>query len=485
MMPRLNHLPSTSTAKEAVELIESFSKALSIEQSSPSLRTLRLWRTKGWLSKGSHRFTRRNLLEALGIMSLCADGIATGAAAQKVAKLDDNALEALVLAQTNMATTKSRDFAEVTLTLLAQGVVRQHHRIRRGSIVGLVRPEQNPNESTPLALRQAMARLGRLYFEDGQEDRAASVHQLLVHCMEPLAHWAPSILCSLPETSDLVLIDPDYRVPSEDCEAIVEQAQGSRLEDLIERRLHSQLMHTLERLGSDADAAYTTIREFIARHPLATTEELQTLRTNPELPNDAVVFVHSFIYSSIHADYAVKGFIRRCYHCQAPIDREGRCFLHGCREDHPQVCQSQPVPQMEAHVAQTEVLKYWVDPAREELRLFDSLRREGIQAVLYPRQDQCDVAVGDAVGVDIKDYRGPATLARRLNRGIAGLRDWDRKIIAIADRRIRSNTDYITHLKEQLNPRVRNDVEILSVSATIKELCQLNQHTASNHETET
>lgn len=379
--------------------------------------------------------------------------------------------------------TRSQRFAKVTLALLAQGVAQQYHLVRKGSIVGLIKQGQKPVEGPPIALRQAMAQLGRLYFEEGQEDRAASIHELLTHCMTPLAHWAPSAIHTLPQASNVVLIDPDYLVPSEDCEAIIEQAPGSRMEDLIERTLHRQLMFTVEGPGRDAAAVYTTIREFIARHPLATARELQVLRANPELPDDAVAFVQS-IYIPVHTDHAVKGFIRRCYHCQAPIGRDGRCFLYGCREDHPQVCQGQPVQQMEAQVAQAEVLKYWVDPARDELRLFDNLRNVGIEAVLYPQLDQCDVAIEDAVGVDIKDYRDPECLAQRLNHSIVGLSDWDRKIIAITDRRVRSNTDYIARLREKLNPHVRNDLEILSVSETIQKLCQL-QHTSSNYETKT
>ena len=482
MTATINQLPSESTAKEAVQLIASLSEDLSIRHSPPSLRTLRLWRTKGWLSKRSRQLTRRNLLEALGIMRLCADGIAAGAAAQRCAGLDDERLTALVLPQENNAESKSMDFAKVTLELLALGVIEQHHRVRRGCITGLVKFGQLEAESTPVTLRQAMARLGRLYFEEGQEDRAASIHELLGLCMAPLSHWAPSALCSLPELAGLVLIDPDYRVPSEDCESIMEQAPGSRLEDLIERGLHSRLMSTVERLGSDAAATYTIIREFIVRHPLVTEVEFRELRSRPEIPDDAVAFVQS-IYIPVHANHAVNGVINRCFYCLAPIGRDGRCFLQGCREDYPTARQDQPVRQGEASVAQAEVLKYWVDPARDELRIFDSLRQASVQAVLYPRLDQCDVAVGDDVGVDVKDYRDPASLARKLNRGVSGLTGWDRKIVAVADRRIRNNTDYIARLRERLLPRVSEELEVLSVKSTIRELRKMYQSNRRKSET--
>ena len=482
MASTISELPSELTAKEAVELVASLSEALSIRHSPPSLRTLRLWRTNGWLSKRSHRLTRRNVLEALGIMRLCADGITTRVAAQRCTGLDDERLTALVLPQESNERSKSGEFAMVTLELLAQGVTEQHHSVRRGSITGLVKPGHVEAESIPIAMRQAMARLGRLYFEEGREDRAASIHELLRQCTTPLSHWAPGALHSLPGLGEIVLIDPDYRVPSEDCEAIVEDAPGSRMDDLIERGLHNRLMTTVERLGSDAADTYAKIREFIARHPLVTEGELRGLISRPEIPDAAIDFVQS-IYTPIHTYHSVNGEINRCSYCLAPIGRDGRCFLQGCREDHPTARRDRPVRQGEARVAQAEVLKYWVDPARDELRIFDSLRKAGIQPVLYPRLDQCDVAIGDDIGVDVKDYRDPASLARKLNRGVFGLMDWDRKIVAVADRRVRGNTDYIVRLRELLLPRVSDELEVLSVRSTIRELLKMNQPSEMDDET--
>ena len=466
----LDQLPRESTAKEAVDLIASFAEALSIHQSPPSLRTLRLWRSKGWLSKTGRRLNRRNLLEALSILRLCADGYSTGVAAQRCVSLDDERLTALVLPLESIASNTREDYAKATLDLLAQGVIEQHHRVRRGSIVGVVRHGEVGVEATPEALRQAMARLGRLYFEDGVEDRAASVHGLIELCMTPLCRWAPRSVHSLTGCSDLVLVDPDYRVPSEECETIAEQVPGSRLEDLIERGIHSRLMSTIDRLGSDTDGVYTAVREFIVRHPLATDSELREFRFRPEIPDDAVQFVQS-LYAPVHTHHSVDGAINRCAYCRAPIDREGRCFLGGCREDHPNTRTDQPVRREDASVVQAEVLKYWVDPARDELRLFDSLREAGIDAVLYPHSDRCDVAVADDIGVDVKDYRDPVSLARRLNRDVSGLMRYrERRIVAITDRRVRASSEYIARLRERLRPGIREEIEVLSVTSTIREL---------------
>src|SRR5207253_7380272 len=111
----------------------------------------------------------------------------------------------------------------------------------------------------PIALQQAMARLGRLSFESGCEDENASIHMLITRCTAPLSTWAPKPLDTLPEYADAVLVDPAYRVPSEDCETIAQQAEGGALDDMLEHRMHTDLMNALGRLGADADVAYTTV----------------------------------------------------------------------------------------------------------------------------------------------------------------------------------------------------------------------------------
>jgi REase associating with pPIWI_RE len=273
---------------------------------------------------------------------------------------------------------------------------------------------------------------------------------------------------SLPEAADAVLIDADYRVPSEDCEVIAQQMQGTSLEDLIEKRLHNDLTQSFSKLGDDADAAYTTIREFIGRHPLATTTELNGLYTQSGLNNAAIVFVQR-LYTPVHADVATQGQVHRCHFCNAPVGRDGRCMLQGCRYDHPYTKLTEPIPLEKARVAPPEVLKYWVDPAREELWLYDALRKVGIAVDLYPHIDRCDVAIGEEVGVDVKDYRDPVRLAWKLNQGIGGLLHYPRSILAVADRRA-WNGDYIERLRGQLSSENQQRLELRSVSDAIRML---------------
>jgi DNA-binding transcriptional MerR regulator len=429
------------------------------------MRTLRLWRSEGLITKDGRKFTRRNLLEVLATVRLRAEGLTPKATSEKVTALSEERLRQLLVEAPLLTPSRPNNFALVTLRLLAKGVLEQHRRIANGAVVGHTDARKTGIENTPLALRQAMARLGRLYFEDNREDLAASIHNLLHICMRPLKEWAPSNIVTLTEYAEAVLIDPAYRVPSEDCQAIAEEDEGTNLGDLVERYLHDELRRTLEKLGPDADVAYRVIREFVGRYPLVTTRELQLLYGNPELNRDAILFVQS-LYGPVHASFAKNNQVRRCARCKSLIGEDERCILDGCRDDHPRTTYAEPVPVGDALIARPEVLKYWVDPAREELRLYDALIKADINAQLYPHSDQCDIAIGEDVGIDVKDYRDPVRLARKLNRSIGGLSHYNRRILALADRRA-DQDEYIERLSEQLTRETRERLELKSVTDTI------------------
>lgn len=467
-MPSALDLPERCTVQEAAVLLAEVASDLAVPGDTPSVRTLRLWRTKRLLSLGDRRMTRKNLLEALAITRLGAEGMSTAVAAERSRALDEHRLVRFLSGDDGIGVSSgSGTPPEVTLRLLAQGLLAQYRAVsEQGAIVGHVDAQR---QHTPPSLRRAMALLGRLFFEEGRPETTASVHALLRQATTPLHDWAPAPLRQLPNAADLVLIDPDYLVPSEDCELIAEEAEGTSPDDLLERHLHGRLTEALGRLGADADRAYTAIRQFIGRHPLATRAELRLLKTDdPDWPDEAIAFIES-VYVPIHAADADRGEVSRCRFCKGLIDRDGRCMLRGCREEHAPSEIGERLPADQAFIARPEVLKYWVDPARSELRLYDTLAEAGLDPQLYPHSDRCDVSLGEEIGVDVKDYADPVRLARKLNRGIGGLAHYPRAILAIADRRARTG-DYRDRLREQLTPGTRRRLEIRSVTDTIRAL---------------
>lgn len=463
-------IPDIATAEEAASLVALLASQLGLQGDTPDVRTLRLWRTKKQITVEGRNFSRRNILEILVIHKLRQEGRTLQYAVERTFALDEDRLRLLLTDTASPSSSHVPVEPEpiITLQLLATGIIEQFQLVKKGAIVGHTDQHKTGVDNMPLSLQQAMARLGRHYFAEGKEDKAASIHQLLTLCTLPLHKWAPTALGSIEQYRDAILIDPDYRVPNEDCDAIVEEANSTDLHDLIEHHLHERLRTALMKLGQDADVGYSIVREFIGRHPMATRIELQQLFLNPELTNEVIDLVRS-LYSLVHAGYTINGTVQRCSYCRALIIEDGACLLAGCRHDHPiPLHDEQIIPADGAFLARPEVLKYWVDPAREELRMYDTLRVDKQlrdQIGLYPHSDRCDVAIGEEVGVDIKDYQDPVRLARRLNRSIGGLSSYPTRILAIAQRRW--STTYHDRLLEQLSRKRRAALQVMSVNQTI------------------
>lgn len=464
-MPSLQNLPAWLTADEAAATLKLLASAFNLND-VPDVRTLRSWRTKKHLKVEGRQFTRRNILEVLAILKLRGEGQTLQSASTKVLALDEERLQQTLLGAPTLRVRTADDQASLTLELLAKGLVLQHQFVRRGAIVGHTDREKTSNiVSTPRVMQQAMAHLGRQYLEEKKEDQAASIHTLIQNCMTPLGDWAPDALARL-EDGNVILVDPGQKVPSPECNEIATRSKGNSITDLRENQLHDELREILGGLGDDADFAYTTIREFIGRHPVASADELRLLIANPELSTDAVKYVQR-LYSPVHASHAVKGMVRRCQHCHGLIKADDQCILEGCASERTTAVGT-TLPLDQAFIANPEILMYWADPAREELRMYDELRK--IRAIkdqveLYPHSDRCDVAVGEQIGVDVKDYRSPVNLAYTLNRKPSLLGEYPVRILAIADRRW--DKLYGERLREKLRPEHRS-LQVMNVTDAIK-----------------
>src|SRR5437879_13637876 len=76
----LDHLHNwQGTASELEQLLASIVPALGLGGEPPTERTLRYWRTAGFLSRSERRFTEREALEALNIHALQQQGLKLGA----------------------------------------------------------------------------------------------------------------------------------------------------------------------------------------------------------------------------------------------------------------------------------------------------------------------------------------------------------------------------------------------------------------------
>jgi len=429
----------------------------------PTERLARDWRASGLLTQDGRQFTGRNILELLRVRQLRDQDLPLVLIEQDLHAQSDEQLWAALTgtAQTPEllpAPPASESFIDETVVLLAAGLLRQFKDTQQGKVVGII-------HDLPRELRQAQAWLARLALRAGEEDRFASVHVLIHACTRPMQEWAPAPLATHPSYAETLLVDPDYLVPTEECDQLAQQ--GGRVDDLIESRLHRTLMDALATLPEDEQAGtYTLIRRFIAEQPLATQDELQTLLLDAHLNAPLRALIHQ-CYEPVHPNERRGRNVIRCAHCRGPMRADGSCRLASCRAMHATPAAGPAIPAERARVARPELLRYWSDPAQEELRLHRELSQAGLEDVtLYPHLDRCDVSLGEHTGVDVKDHANPARLARTLNASIGGLRHYERRILAVADRRARQE-QYLDRLSEQLTAPLRRSLLILSVTDTI------------------
>ncbi|WP_102126680.1 MerR family transcriptional regulator [Deinococcus planocerae] len=453
--------------KEALVRVRELSRELGLAVEFPTERAVRDWRDEGLLTRMGRRFTGRNVLEILRAKQLRDRDMPVALVKESLAGLSDAQLIEAILSGPAPASAAAinTDHAERTAILLAHAVLKQFETVQEGHLVGQY-------THLPKEVRQAQAHLARLALQEPGDtpETFASVHDLFARCVRPLGEWAPRAIANNSQYAEMVLVDPDFLVPSDDCALLAEQ--GGHLEDLIETQLHGRLTTALGSLDPDErPAVYTRVRQFIAEHPLATREELREVRQDPRLSGEVAAFLEH-VYVPAHADQAQAGMVARCGRCQAPLREDGRCRLITCRALHPVALPGESVPFADAFIARPEILKYWCDPAQEEVRLYRALRRvHGAAVQLYPREDACDVSLGDEIGIDVKDYRDPARLARKLNGSLGGLRLYSRTILAVASRRAR-NEAYLPRLREHLVPGLRQTLEVRSVDEVIDLLAQ-------------
>ncbi len=157
---------------------------LSVEP--PTVRTIRLWRSRKILSQPrGEKFGFRQILEGLATLVLLKKGWTLVAIVEVLSSWNEKELEQQILAErssegnfSNSALLKQKDkknqnLAKDAAILLAQGILRQYDRVLTG------REIVRQDERLPPELHSAMCKLGRLYLEEGKHDDAACVHDLL------------------------------------------------------------------------------------------------------------------------------------------------------------------------------------------------------------------------------------------------------------------------------------------------------------------
>ena len=483
------------TADDLSEELRRKIEQLDLSVEPPTVRTVRLWRSKKLFSQPKgQKFGFRQILEGLATLLLLKKGWTLVAIAEVLPSLDNLELEQQIVETNGQNTTKSGDrerspkllaqnehnnktLAEDAVILLAQGILRQYDRILTG------REIVRQDDKLPSELHSAMCKLGRLYIEEGKCDRAAYIHDVLDRARYDFGSkkWDLDIFSSSDfPFGNFNLIDRDLRVPTSDCSEVANRSGGFGEDNVIENRLHSRLRDATERLGGRRQhVAYTALRELLGRHSLIGERSLLDYleeRNITPLMKTVIEF-----FDPVPEIWLIRGFAHRCAHCGTLMrphgerDRypNGYCPIRQCNSKYPPTVPERLDPQKERLlVAKPQILAYWTGPAIDELAIFDRAKTYGLDAQLYPESDLCDVAINDrAVGIDAKSYRSPVLLALKLNRSIGGLINYRRRIIAITDELIEDCPGYLSTMHSLLDKKSATaSLEIMSVSSVIKML---------------
>jgi hypothetical protein len=475
----------TSELKSQIDRLE-----LAIDP--PALRTVRLWRSKQLFAqpKGAE-FGSRQILEGLQTALLLKKGWTLAAIAQVLPSFSDTALEQQILAEaegkdpaqlpsidTLLSTPRHRnqnDAAEVATILLAQGILRQYNNVLNREIV-------RQDDTIPVELYKAMCKLGRIYIEQGMTDRAACVHSVLEKSRHKLDSeaWDLSVFRQ-PEFrfGSVVLIDPELRVPTADCDEIARLSGSFGEDNAIEYKLYERLQDATEKMGVRRQhQAYTALRELMGRWSLISEPALWDYLEERDLTPLQKMVIETF-FDRVPDIWLVDGLAHRCAHCGSLIrsqvnrDRfpDGRCPIRQCDGFFdPKVGEKIDPAQGDLLIAKPQILTYWTGPAIDELAIFDAARNLGLNAELYPDSDLCDISIDDRqIGIDVKSYFSPVSLALRLNRSIGGLIHYRRRILAISDRSIEFNPGYLSTLRSVLDKKGDPaTLQIVPVSEVIK-----------------
>ena len=135
------------------------------------------------------------------------------------------------IAMTGSAINGSLQEVVMTIRVLAQGLVEVHQEVIGGGIL-------RQDDKMPKHLRRGLALLSRICLMSGHhEDLGVSSHSFVVLASKPVGEWGPSLLRD-GEMSDLVLMDSDCGVPTEECRDVAagedESIENSLFKDFMD-----------------------------------------------------------------------------------------------------------------------------------------------------------------------------------------------------------------------------------------------------------
>ena len=257
--------------------------------------------------------------------------------------------------------------------------------------------------------------------------------------------------------------------PTDFCRELAQGLPKGEAELELSERLMGRIRHDAE-LRRD-QTAYVAVRRYLIEHPVVSLEDLLRNSFDPAMSAFGGELME--MYEVVPHTVAEQGQVLLCGHCGwTLIRREGRLQ---CGDDRCRVLTAnftrntrwrQVTSEAPLHRVRRAIRRYVVAAGIYELEAAQSLGALGLSVELWPHFDRYDLrlsfSTGEAWAVDVKDWRFPHLLARRLHPFVNERGDiWSRSIYAIPDSRVAENPNYLTFLK---NAAVLQDFEVMTIS---------------------
>lgn len=223
---------------------------------------------------------------------------------------------------------------------------------------------------------------------------------------------------------------------------------------------------------------YVAFRRYLIEHPIAAQDELSDAGARRELSPFAAT-LHE-MYERIPGTAIHDGHLLLCGHCGWTLERVNdrlRCGSPRCRaltDNFSRGTRNQPYDSTDPPLrARRAIRQYVIAPGISELNLARQIEAMGLSCQLWPSYDHYDLRVifanGEVWAIDVKDWKHPHLLGRRLTTFDDGTPDWQRAFFAIPDSRADEDRSYMATLRNLVRT---NAFAIVTVSDLLSEIAK-------------
>lgn len=321
---------------------------------------------------------------------------------------------------------------ELTLHLIASGLIRLVQRVAGGAPIGY---------PYPVALQRGLDRLALACWRRGQL-QPQGVNDLIGLAQRPLAEWPLQLPAETIGRHDRLL---DGETPTSVCDAWACASPDVEAE-LSEQRIILSTFEICRALNNHA--AYVAFRRLLISQPVLTALDLQLHCIDLVLTPLADQLREA--YALAPEAWAVDGSFACCPHCDGLL-QPGEAGGWHCESER---CRRKPAKPPQRYIpAHEDVLwlkrglrRFVAAPGKAELRLAERLSDLGLEVELWPHFDRYDLRVsfpdGEVWAIDVKDWANPFLLARQVTP-VPSEPPWNLAYFVFPDERVQERRDYV------------------------------------------